>query len=124
MVSKIKLIEQFFISGYMFCPGNCVFGPWTSYQDYIGIYHHQPNWRPSWYRPYWLGQMLTSLGLSLFFVALSSCVTHYLFPDSSWKWIMAYRYELLLLTLFIIICGSLPHAIHDTMIPVSMTPFW
>lgn len=29
--------------GYAFCPGNCVFGPWVKYTDYVDIFNN-PRW--------------------------------------------------------------------------------
>jgi hypothetical protein len=29
--------------GYSLCPGNCVFGPWIKYEEYVKIYE-EPFW--------------------------------------------------------------------------------
>ncbi|KAF4532626.1 hypothetical protein B566_EDAN011539 [Ephemera danica] len=57
-------------AGYVFSVGTCVFGPWNI--D-------------------WIYRVLLSLLFSLGFLTISTCGIHYLIPDHSWRWWLAFR---------------------------------
>lgn len=70
----------------MLCPGTCIFGPWTSFNDYLSIYK-QPQWNFKWLR-----RIINSFLLAILFLSISTCWCHYVIPDDSWKWFTSYRY--------------------------------
>lgn len=85
-IGTIENIPEFVeYSGYMLCPGTCIFGPWTSFNDYLSIYR-QPKWNFKWLR-----RILTSFLLAILFLSISTCLCHYVIPDDSWKWFTSYR---------------------------------
>ena len=41
MTGKLPSLIEFL--GYAFCPGNCVFGPWIKYEEYLRLFTY-PRW--------------------------------------------------------------------------------
>lgn len=74
--------------GYIFCVGTVIFGPWTSYIDYVHSVHQN---RTKGFSLQWLLKVIKSSILSLVCVSISTCLTHWLILDNSPKWLIAYR---------------------------------
>ncbi|XP_066995407.1 protein-serine O-palmitoleoyltransferase porcupine [Anabrus simplex] len=72
-------------AGYILCVGTCIFGPWIPYRDYIAIYN-KPIWDMRW-----IWKILINGVLSFLFLTVSTCWIHWLIPDGSWRWWIAYR---------------------------------
>ncbi|XP_046429500.1 protein-serine O-palmitoleoyltransferase porcupine isoform X1 [Neodiprion fabricii] len=71
--------------GYMLCPATCLFGPWVSYKDYATLYRVN-QWS--------VRKILIALGyltLAFALLSISNCWAEWIFPDSTWRWIVAYR---------------------------------
>ncbi|XP_037925830.1 protein-serine O-palmitoleoyltransferase porcupine isoform X2 [Hermetia illucens] len=72
--------------GYMFCPANCVLGPWVRYSEYISVAR---------------GSKLLDIKVLLWtvvnfvlvfiFAMASNCLVPNVIGSNSWKWLVAYR---------------------------------
>lgn len=74
--------------GYVFCVGTVIFGPWTSYHDYLHAVHQN---RIKSFSLQWLVKVIKSSILCIVSVVLSTCLTHWLILDDDPKWLVAYR---------------------------------
>lgn len=87
-VKKIKeLPSALHFSGYLLCPGNCVLGPWISYNDFIAIFNSKEK---NWTLKFFYKIILNSV-ISIVFLVLSNCIVSFFIPDNSWLWFGAYR---------------------------------
>lgn len=87
-VKKIKQLPSALnFTGYVLCPGNCVLGPWTSYNDFMEIFNIKEK---TWTLKIIYKIILNSV-ISIVFLVLSNCVVSFLIPDNSWLWFKAYR---------------------------------
>ncbi|XP_075218866.1 protein-serine O-palmitoleoyltransferase por [Lycorma delicatula] len=75
--------------GYMFCVGTCIFGPWISYVEYIGLFNKNDTNMKS------LSKILRSFFWSVFFFVSSMCLVEWIIPDNSYSWFLVYRDALL-----------------------------
>lgn len=74
-------------AGYLVCPGNCVLGPWISYNDFMEIF----TWKEKNWTLKIIYKIILNSVISIVFLVLSNCVVSFLIPDSSWLWFKAYR---------------------------------
>lgn len=72
--------------GYMFCGVTCLFGPWVSFKDYL-LLRCSSNIQAKW----WIICGMGYAFLSFVFLSISNCWMHWIFVDSFWKWLIAYR---------------------------------
>ncbi|XP_072402265.1 protein-serine O-palmitoleoyltransferase porcupine [Diabrotica undecimpunctata] len=72
--------------GYMFCGANVMFGPWTSFNEYIALYNQTTN-KNIW----WILGIIRALTISVFFLMISNCWSTYFIPDESNRWLISYR---------------------------------
>lgn len=72
--------------GYMFCGVTCLFGPWVSFKDYL-LLRCSSNVQAKW----WIICGMGYAFLSFVFLSISNCWMHWIFVDSFWKWLIAYR---------------------------------
>ena len=89
--------------GYVLNVGTCVFGPWVSYKDYLALYS-KPIWVSCCFvtvsletpamltfipvfvqNTVWVCSTLTSTAFAFVFLSISSCWSHWLIPDDSWR---------------------------------------
>ncbi|XP_078048475.1 protein-serine O-palmitoleoyltransferase por isoform X1 [Augochlora pura] len=84
-VDSNDLPDIYSYMGYAFCGVTCVFGPWTSFKDYISLRYinHQDKW--------WILYTVQFIFLSFLFLTVSNCWTQWIVMDNSWKWLLAYR---------------------------------
>lgn len=74
--------------GYVLCVGTVIFGPWGSYQDYKNMLNQDYKSMNIW----WIIRVVNSAAFSLICMIYSTCLlTNWLIPNSSYKWILAYR---------------------------------
>lgn len=69
----------------MFCGVTCLFGPWTSFNDYLLL--RCSNIQTKRWIICGIGYAL----LSFVFLSISNCWMQWIFVDNSWKWLIAYR---------------------------------
>ena len=83
--------------GYSFCPGNCVYGPWMPYDDYLAMYE-SPVWvrniqmqiaisigRCFFFQNWtWFVKILLSLVYGFMFITISACWNPMMIPDGIW----------------------------------------
>lgn len=80
-----KMLNPVEFAGYIFCPANCVLGPWISfhtYNHYLEIKFLSRRW---------LKIIVVNLVLSLLFLVLSNCIVPWSIDDEMPKWLVAYR---------------------------------
>ncbi|XP_055381048.1 protein-serine O-palmitoleoyltransferase porcupine [Condylostylus longicornis] len=82
-IIKCPGILEYF--GYLFCPANCVLGPWIPYEEYQAIF------KGSKFNIKWIFWTLTNIVASLIFLLLSNCFISLLAPSITWKWFSAYK---------------------------------
>lgn len=73
-------------SGYIWCPGNSVLGPWISYKDYVERFHKRPKLSLQW-----LISIFQYTVTALLFVVLSNCVVTYFITDSVNRYVLSFR---------------------------------
>ncbi|XP_055525711.1 protein-serine O-palmitoleoyltransferase porcupine [Wyeomyia smithii] len=77
--------------GYICCPANCIFGPWTSFRDYM---ESQPkkNARLLSLTPTakYIYQIAFNLTFAILCLLFSNCAQVFLISDYTWKWLAAY----------------------------------
>lgn len=98
ITAKPSVLEYF---GFALCPGTCVFGPWTTYKDYMKIFEspHWVNLFVSWLPNLlvlqdnhilhlqnfqWCLKLISSLVLANVFLTVSTCWLPTTVPDNSW----------------------------------------
>uniref|UniRef100_A0A8D8AAM3 Protein-serine O-palmitoleoyltransferase porcupine n=1 Tax=Culex pipiens TaxID=7175 RepID=A0A8D8AAM3_CULPI len=74
--------------GYICCPANCIFGPWTSFGEYLTVQTKQKSHFSINLR--YFAQILINLVVSISCVLLSNCTDASLFFGHPWKWVSAY----------------------------------
>lgn len=70
--------------GYVFCPANCILGPWISfhiYNQYLDVKFLSRRW---------LKIIVFNLSMSILFLVLSNCIVPW-YIDDDVKWLAAYR---------------------------------
>ncbi|XP_063993320.1 protein-serine O-palmitoleoyltransferase porcupine [Diachasmimorpha longicaudata] len=73
--------------GYLFGAATCLFGPWISFKDYIGLLDNER----SSLSLEWIIQIIKHYTVSFIFLSISNCWGGWLLADSSTKWVLAYR---------------------------------
>ncbi|XP_053698098.1 protein-serine O-palmitoleoyltransferase porcupine [Sabethes cyaneus] len=73
--------------GYICCPANCIFGPWTSFKDYLD--QQRRNTRFTLNLEYFI-QIVLNLTLAIVGLLVSNCVQVIFISKNTWKWIAAY----------------------------------
>lgn len=71
--------------GYIFCPANCILGPWMSFQSY------NKSLEVRFLCKRWFSIILINLILSISFLVLSNCLIPWYIDDDMPKWLIAYR---------------------------------
>ncbi|KAJ8941905.1 hypothetical protein NQ318_001760 [Aromia moschata] len=85
--------------GYIFCGANIMFGPWTSFQEYVVLYH-----RPTQKNVWWIYGIFRALFISIFFLMISNCWTNFFISENSNRWLVAYKEALSFRTSHYFIC--------------------
>ncbi|XP_047514774.1 protein-serine O-palmitoleoyltransferase porcupine [Pieris napi] len=80
-----KMINPVEFFGYIFCPANCMLGPWISfhsYDQYLGV---------KFLTKRWIRVIAENMAMALIFLNLSNCIVPWIISDDSTKWLLAYR---------------------------------
>ncbi|KAG6463425.1 protein-serine O-palmitoleoyltransferase porcupine [Manduca sexta] len=80
-----SMINPVEFGGYIFCPANCILGPWISfhtYSKYLGVRFLCQRW---------IKIITVNLCMSMLYLVLSNCVIPWYIDDESSKWLVAYR---------------------------------
>uniref|UniRef100_A0AAR5PWV8 Protein-serine O-palmitoleoyltransferase porcupine n=1 Tax=Dendroctonus ponderosae TaxID=77166 RepID=A0AAR5PWV8_DENPD len=72
--------------GYMFCPGNILFGPWISFEHYM----MQVNF-PTRKNLHWLYGIIRALMCAVIFVTISNCWASYFISEDSNSFLLGYQ---------------------------------
>ncbi|XP_065081992.1 protein-serine O-palmitoleoyltransferase porcupine [Ochlerotatus camptorhynchus] len=86
-----SLRDQFSIIsflGYMCCPANCIFGPWTSFTEYLNSLTRARSRFKLNFK--YLAQIIVNIMLSILCLLFSNCADTTVNLEHSWKWIVAY----------------------------------
>ncbi|KAJ8980574.1 hypothetical protein NQ317_018701 [Molorchus minor] len=96
-ITDFPTVFQYF--GYTFSGCNIMFGPWISFQEYIFLYKH-PSQKSRW----WMYGIVRSLFFSMLSLMVSNCFANFFIPDSSNRWLVAYKEALSFRTSHYFIC--------------------
>ncbi|KAK7588211.1 hypothetical protein V9T40_005456 [Parthenolecanium corni] len=83
---QLPSFTEFF--GYLFCVGNCIFGPWIDFSSYMDLF------RPTRKLNVTVAvRLVTSVLKSLFFFSLSMCYIEWIWPETNEKdpWLMYFK---------------------------------
>ncbi|XP_058443243.1 protein-serine O-palmitoleoyltransferase porcupine [Malaya genurostris] len=91
MKSKHHIKEQFGILsflGYICSPANCIFGPWTSFSEYLNCIAKANKYFK--FDISYTAQIVLNMACSALSMLLANCAYTLLISDYSWKWVAAY----------------------------------
>ncbi|XP_062707934.1 protein-serine O-palmitoleoyltransferase porcupine [Aedes albopictus] len=74
--------------GYICSPANCIFGPWTSFNDYLETITKSKSRLKLNYK--YFAHILINLVISILCLLFSNCTDAIFNPEHLWKWIVAY----------------------------------
>ncbi|OXU22032.1 hypothetical protein TSAR_012511 [Trichomalopsis sarcophagae] len=102
-------------AGYMFCSVTVLFGPWTTFENYVNLYK-KTTWK-FWWIFVAVGYMLVA------FVCLcvSNCWTNWILSDSGGRWMVAFRDALGFRTSHYFICFIASSIMLTGGFPLSQT---
>lgn len=83
LVPNLPNVLQY--SGYAFCAGSVIFGPFTTYQEYNQVLEGKKI------NVWWIIGVLRSFVVAFCCVVISVCIAPYIFSEGSFKWLIAYQ---------------------------------
>lgn len=80
-----RMLNPVEFGGYIFCPANCILGPWISFHTYS---HYLDV---KFLTKRWFKIICVNLFLAMFFLVLSNCIVPWYIDNDITKWLVAYR---------------------------------